>query len=192
MKFCLNLLTCSFSLACLWLLSSVQRVSGHGVLTSPRSRNWYAHMEGTDAAKAGVPLAEYCQHCLNLNSGICGNSSTTNYDDWPDSLGKKMPWKSQAKYSRGDTIRTTFKITANHRGYITLRACPLGRQSTYECLDDYPLVFVKDLTYGMPADPDYPERGYLTTNTGDVVMDFKLPDDLVGNKTILQVRSKHR
>jgi len=40
----------------------------------------------------------------------------------------------------------------------------------------------------MPADPKHPERGYLTPSTGTVVMDFKLPDDLVGSRVILQVR----
>ena len=50
----LRLLTLSATLVAL--------VDGHGMMTSPRSRNWLATPE-----QGGVGGPEYCTHCLNVN-----------------------------------------------------------------------------------------------------------------------------
>lgn len=44
-------------------------VSGHGHMTSPRSRNWRATagQDGVNSATPKKPDAEYCTHCLNVN-----------------------------------------------------------------------------------------------------------------------------
>ena len=48
----------------------VALVDGHGMMTSPRSRNWLstAQQDGVNSATAGEPGAEYCTHCLNVNN----------------------------------------------------------------------------------------------------------------------------
>ncbi len=163
-------------------------VESHGGLVSPRSRNEVANAEGTTGAKQGVPPKEYCWHCLNRNSGVCGKGEANDYDKWLDSTGVPMPWKPQATYQRGQIITVETEITAHHWGHIELRACPKGRQSTQACLDSYPLEFVQDVDYGLPQDPDYPERGYLAGRHLSYTMKFRLPSNLVGNQVLLQVR----
>ena len=44
-------------------------------MTSPRTRNQYAAEDGKDVPTAGYPPREYCTHCLNTNSGVCGKVS---------------------------------------------------------------------------------------------------------------------
>ena len=88
----------SFVFQSLLLLGfSIQQAYSHGYLKSPRSRNSYAKEEGlTWGSVAGKPPKEYCQQCLNTNSGVCGASPTTDYDLWLDMTSNQMPWKSQA------------------------------------------------------------------------------------------------
>jgi hypothetical protein len=167
-------------------------VNGHGYVSSPRSRNWIAHEDGIEGVQAGAPRREYCQHCVNRNSGVCGYSPTHDYDEWLDSENKSMPWNSQAIYSGGEIIRIRSYLTTHHGGHMVVRACPNGRESTWECFENpnHSLLFVKDLLYDMPADPIYPERAYLAgwnTQTADFEMEFKLPETLVGEEVLLQV-----
>ena len=51
-------------------------VEGHGYMTTPRTRNEFAAQEGVDGGgTAGLPPREYCTHCLNTNTGVCGSVS---------------------------------------------------------------------------------------------------------------------
>jgi hypothetical protein len=53
--------------------SYISGVSGHGYMFQPSSRNYYAYVNGKDyGLESGVPSREYCYHCLNTNTGICG------------------------------------------------------------------------------------------------------------------------
>eukprot|EP00536_Pseudo-nitzschia_multiseries_P017240 jgi/Psemu1/102333/gw1.1448.4.1 len=61
-----------------------------------------------------------------------------------------MPWISQAVYNPNDVIQVDTFLTAHHMGYLEVKACPQGRASSQQCFNSYPLVFVKDLLYGMP------------------------------------------
>ena len=76
---------------------------------------------------------------------------------------------------------------------MELRGCPLGRASHQECFDDanHEFIFVKDLIYDMPADDEYPERGYYyggqTSGIREFKMEFKVPPGLVGIEVLLQV-----
>lgn len=83
------------------------------------------------------------------------------------------------------TLRVT--LTAHHWGHMEVRACPNGRDSTQSCLDANPLEFVRDLRYSMPADPNYPERGYFKFPGPDYEMQFRLPSNLEGSEVLLQV-----
>jgi len=98
-----------------------------------------------------------------------------------------MPWISQAMFGQGSTITIHVVITAHHWGHLELRACPDGRDSEQSCLDAHKLTFVQDLLYDMPADPAYPERGYLAGAESAFQMEFHLPEDVVGTEVILQV-----
>ena len=96
-------------------------VQGHGYLYSPRSRNWVAYEDGTDSwsgGSAGVPLREYCFHCLNSKAAdeICGIGNAGSYDDWLDIQGNPMPWTSQATYVEGEIITVKSLLTTNHGG----------------------------------------------------------------------------
>ena len=71
-----------------------------------------------------------------------------------------MPWESQNTFARGEVIHVRSYLDTHHAGHMELRACPLGRASTQDCFEDYPLTFVEDTLYNMPADPAHPERGY--------------------------------
>ena len=54
----------------------VTNVEGHGYMTTPRTRNEFAAQEGVDGGgTAGLPPREYCTHCLNTNTGVCGSVS---------------------------------------------------------------------------------------------------------------------
>ena len=74
-------------------------------------------------------------------------------------------------------------------GHFEVKGCPLGRESSQECFDAYPLEFVEDLLYGMPKDPAYPGRAYLHGTESRLSMQFKLPVGLVGEQVLLQVRA---
>jgi hypothetical protein len=180
--------------ALLVFLPLAAHVRGHGYQSSPRSRNWYANEEGIEGSQPGVPGREYCPHCLNTNNGVCGVSTNYDYDEWIDSQGNPMPWISQATYANGDVINVASTLRTHHGGHMEIKGCPSGRASTQECFDEHALTFVRDLTYDMPADPAYPERGYYYGGQGgqfkDFSMAFLLPDSLVGEKVLLQVRKQ--
>ena len=53
----------------------IQPTEAHGYMTSPRTRNQFAAEDGKDVPTAGYPPREYCTHCLNTNSGVCGKVS---------------------------------------------------------------------------------------------------------------------
>lgn len=174
-------------------------VRGHGYLSSPRSRNWYAHLDGVSyGSVSGFPPAEYCPHCLNTNAGVCGKSNEHDYDVWNDSAGNPMPWVVQATYAAGDVVRIETVLTAHHKGHMEIRGCPLGRDSTWECFEEpgHALLFVRDVAFDMPADPMYPERGYYhgsqSTEYGvdfDYYdMEYKIPETLHGTTVLLQWR----
>jgi hypothetical protein len=133
---------------------------------------------------------------LNTNNGVCGVSTNYDYDDWIDSQGNPMPWISQATYASGDVIHVASTLTMHHGGHLEVKGCPAGRDTTQECFDDHVLTFVRDLVYGMPADSAYPERGYLYGGQGspfrDHTMEFLLPESLVGEQVLLQVRTDVR
>jgi hypothetical protein len=179
------------------LLSSLSlfltSVHGHGLLASPRSRNWVAQQDGLDwGVKTGVPSREYCQHCLNRNDGVCGSSPSFSYDEWLDSLGNPMPWMSQGTFVQGEIVHVQVIITAHHYGHMELKACPHGRASTQECFEANPLLFVRDNLYGMPADLRWPERAYLADPTkSKFEIDFQLPEHLVGKEVLLQVTIRY-
>ena len=51
-------------------------VEGHGYLFEPASRNYWSNVHGKDyGLERGRPSPrEYCFHCLNTNTGVCGTS----------------------------------------------------------------------------------------------------------------------
>jgi len=99
-----------------------------------------------------------------------------------------VPWKPESSYVAGSTIRIRTKITAHHYGHMELRGCAT-EPYTQACFDANPFLLVKDLSlYSMPADPAYPERGYYAGAAfgPDYVMEFKVPEQLVGSRVLLQ------
>lgn len=161
------------------------------MLTSPRSRNYYAHVEGAswNNGAAAVPPAEYCPHCLNSKSAdqVCGTGQTQNYDTWTDVNGNKMPWLSQATYTEGQDIIIEATLTTNHAGHFDLFVCPLGKASTQQCFLDNPLTLVEDMLHGGPVDEDYPERAYVSP-ASQFRFKYRLPVGVTGQEVMLQWR----
>ena len=168
-------------------------VHGHGHMTTPRSMNYDASINGAQNT-AGVPPIDYCPHCLNTNTKNCGKNQYNDYDDFKDGLGFPMPWISVAEYTAGSIIDVESYLDTHHNGHMEIFACNDGLASSEECFDEptNALHFVEDVAYGMPADPNYPERGYYAFGQGGGVKDFhmrfKLPDHIVGAEVLLQWR----
>lgn len=183
-------------------------VAGHGYLKTPRSRNWYAHdnistKECTESA--GCPKQEHCQHCLNTNDGVCGKSTTLNYETsaWLDKDGNPMPWFSQnqgEEYAEGGAITVASYLDTHHNGHMEIRACVVDDADPNKCTTPEEFVrnelhFISDNREGglnppMPADPSYPERGMYAGGQGGATKDFsfeyRLPMGISGEKVLLQ------
>lgn len=182
----------SLSLVLSLLLVFSPDAEAHGGLISPRSRNRVARDKGSETSRQGVPKPEYCWHCLNRNNGVCGKAGNNDYDAWIDSVGKPMPWSSEATYQTGQVIQVKLELTANHWGHFELHACPKGRQTTQSCLKQYPLEFVEDVRYKMPKDVNYPERAYVSGDKSKFTMKFRLPKNLSGSEVLLQVSTIYK
>jgi len=151
----------------------------------------YANTEGTwgNPAASGIPPKETTPHSANRNNNVCGKTDDYDYDAWLDTQGNPMPWISQATYNPGDIIQVDSYLTAHHKGHFEVKGCPLGRESSQECFNAYPLEFVEDLLFGMPKDLAHPGRGHLHGTESRLSMQFKLPAGLVGEQVLLQVRT---
>lgn len=163
---------------------------GHGYMYSPRSLNWIAHVDGTEAAETGVPKREYCHHCLNIKglTELCGRSGARSYDH-PlfDSTGDPMPWVSEETYVEGQVITVKTYMSTHHYGHVELRVCADGVDSTLECLDQHVLEFIEDPKYGAPKDPSNVHHGHLAeASKVDYEMKFKLPMGVTGDEVLLQ------
>jgi hypothetical protein len=161
-------------------------VDAHGLMSEPASRNQVAATIGTWGGEAGVPPKETTPQGLNSNTNVCGKQGGTDYDLWLDAAGSPMQWQSQTTYSKGQDIEVDVKMTAHHYGHFTLKACPMGRESTQECFDVNPLTFVEDTKYGMPKDDLNPERAMLWGDGVNLSYKFKLPDTITGDEVLLQ------
>lgn len=172
------------------LLGRWSTVTGHGMLTSPRSRSYYASVEGaTWGDTPGVPPAEYCPHCINLKTTdqVCGTGQAQDYDRWVDMAGQPMPWNSQVIYTEGQEIFIEATLTTNHAGHMDVFVCPKGPASDMQCFLDNPLTFVQDMLYGGPVDADYPSRAYVSPATL-FRFKYRLPDGVYGQQVMLQWR----
>eukprot|EP00559_Dactyliosolen_fragilissimus_P003526 CAMPEP_0184861872 /NCGR_PEP_ID=MMETSP0580-20130426/6455_1 /TAXON_ID=1118495 /ORGANISM="Dactyliosolen fragilissimus" /LENGTH=621 /DNA_ID=CAMNT_0027359529 /DNA_START=146 /DNA_END=2008 /DNA_ORIENTATION=+ len=164
-------------------------IDGHGYMSSPRSLNFIAHQDGVDGMNVeGVPKREYCHHCLNtkLVDEVCGRSSRS-YDDFLDSMGKPIPWKSEETYVEGGLIHVKSVLTAHHWGHMEIRACPDVDNPTFECFDKYPLEFVEDPKYGAPKNSEYSIYGHFADKSKmEYEHIYRLPKGLKGDKVLLQ------
>lgn len=81
-------------------------VNGHGFMFEPPTRNYQAHIDGLVwGQQPGLPMREYCHHCLNANNGVCGVAqSGTDFDAWLDSEHQPIPWQTLRTYVSGDVI----------------------------------------------------------------------------------------
>jgi hypothetical protein len=170
--------------------TSLTTTEAHGFLKSPRSRNYYAHVEGADwGGSTGQPPKEYCPHCINLktNDQICGTGQAQNYDIWTDTSGDGITWSSQGVFTEGQDIIIESTLSTNHAGHIDVFVCPDGEASTQACFHEHPLVFVEDLLYGGPVDDQYPSRAYVSP-ASDFRHVYRLPMGIHGSKVMLQWR----
>ena len=180
----------SFAFLCASCFLTNDTAEAHGYLKTPRSRNYYASVEGvTWGSTPGEVMKEYCPHCINLKTPeqTCGTGGTQNYDVWKDAAGNPMPWKSQETYIEGQEIIIESALTTNHAGHVDVFICPHGDASTTECFKQNPLTFLEDLIFGGPADDHYPSRGYVAPAV-DLKMKYRLPMGVHGPKVMVQWR----
>jgi hypothetical protein len=178
-------------------------VDAHGYLKTPRSRNYYASVEGVwSGGSASDPSVETCPHCLNIGGteARCGLVGDHNYDLPPNFIGGIMPATPQGCYKPGADIVFESVLTAHHMGHFAFKACPIshGEVPTQECFDANPLTFLEDELYGAKPDPLFPERAYIprTDFAGGLVRDssgsylmrhrFHLPPGLSGDLVLIQ------
>eukprot|EP00592_Proboscia_alata_P028205 CAMPEP_0194444154 /NCGR_PEP_ID=MMETSP0176-20130528/127106_1 /TAXON_ID=216777 /ORGANISM="Proboscia alata, Strain PI-D3" /LENGTH=1107 /DNA_ID=CAMNT_0039270487 /DNA_START=26 /DNA_END=3349 /DNA_ORIENTATION=+ len=181
------------ALAAVYIIStSISGVSSHGYMSSPRSLNYKAHVDGLEwGTEAGKPAKENCEHCLNVKdlTGVCGKTGTHNYDDFRDSLGDLMPWFTEAVYVEGQIITVRSELPVHHWGHAELRGCPNGMEPSLECFDQYPLEYVDDVMWGgiIPKHEGYPMYAHFA-GSDKIVYDhrFKLPMGLAGQHVLLQ------
>ncbi|KAL7541081.1 hypothetical protein ACHAXR_010610 [Thalassiosira sp. AJA248-18] len=209
----------SLALLTTFAIHAPSAVEGHGYLTSPRSRNYYAHdilTSGECTGQSGCPPGEYCHHCLNANTGVCGESPSHNYETytgWLDKTGGPMPWRSQGpggqdaqvgnEYVEGGTMIVDSYLDTHHNGHMEIRACAMSDSDPTKCsspeeFEGNELHFIDDLIHPeaegfhgpMPADPNYPERGMYAGGQGGGVKSFsflyRLPMGVFGEKVLLQ------
>jgi hypothetical protein len=178
-------------------------VDAHGYLKTPRSRNYYASVEGVwSGGSESDPSVETCPQCLNIGGteARCGLVGDHNYDLPPNFLGGIMPATPQGCYKPGADIVFESVLTAHHMGHFAFKACPIshGEVPTQECFDANPLTFLEDELYGANPDPLFPERAYIprTDFARGLVRDssgaylmrhrFRLPVGLSGDLVLIQ------
>ena len=87
-------------LAVLLAVNFTPQADAHGYLKSPRSRNYYAKVEGKwSGGTESDPAVETCPHCLNIGGteARCGFVGDHNYDLPPNAVGGIMPAVTQGK-----------------------------------------------------------------------------------------------
>ena len=168
--------------------SILKLIEGHGYLSSPRSRMYYARQEGGFGADVPPTENDYMSFDKKQANQVCG-TMRQNYDDYRDSMGNPMPWIPQGIYSEGQEIDIEITLTANHWGHFELYVCPDGNASTQDCFVRNPMTMVRDLKYNGPRDPSYPQRGYVGSNRAETFrFRYRLPDGIVGNQVMMQWR----
>ena len=183
--------------------TNIVPASGHGYVSSPRSRNAVAYQDGpawTADPTPTTPRRDYDPMSLN-RGGLCGRNGSVSYSHPPPSYsGPPLPWNSQATYLQDDVVELEVILTAHHSGHVEYRACPLeGPDSvpTQDCFDGHPLTLVEDVSGGLPIDPAHPGRTYLPPRN---VMEsgvgspsglamrhrYRLPPGLNGRRVLIQ------
>ena len=180
--------------------------SGHGYLSSPRSRNLLAYEETVWwPLTENDPAPETCPQCLNKGGTVaaCGLVGDRNYDTPKNALGGTMPNLPQATYTQGQDIVVNVTLTAHHRGHFVFSACPMTTTTdipTQECFAKHRLTFVEDNMYGGNYDPNYPERAYIAPmndpnyvpdeSASNVLIEYsfkmRLPQDVYGDLVLIQ------
>mmetsp|Transcript_18003 Transcript_18003/g.32560 ORF Transcript_18003/g.32560 Transcript_18003/m.32560 type:complete len:250 (+) Transcript_18003:316-1065(+) len=190
----------SFVIASITALHTTHLVSGHGYMTSPRSRNLVASEETSWTSKTvNDPQPETCPQCLNTGGslGRCGITGKHNYDAPRNALGGLMKTNIQATYVQGEEIVVDVTLTAHHKGHFVFSACSIlhGEVPAQSCFDENRLMFVEDMLHGAKFDKNYPERAYLAPledsdpgleNKTRYSFKMRLPSDLNGDIVLIQ------
>jgi predicted carbohydrate-binding protein with CBM5 and CBM33 domain len=103
-------------LSCILLLpSSSLVVLGHGYLSSPRSRNYYANqMTKWSNPTANDPEPETEPQSLNQGT-LCGAIGNKDYNAPRNALGGPMKTTIQANWTSGQEVIVEVVLTAHHK-----------------------------------------------------------------------------
>ncbi|KAL1435226.1 hypothetical protein MTO96_011148 [Rhipicephalus appendiculatus] len=113
--------------------------------------------------------------------GVCGdpwNQPTPRNNEAGGKYGKGIIVR---RYKRGDVMKASVQLTANHRGYFEFRLCPVNDPkvaATDECMAKHPLT--------MADDPSGSTRYMVDPRKRDFNLRLKLPDDMTCSQCVLQ------
>ncbi|KAK8780914.1 hypothetical protein V5799_017739 [Amblyomma americanum] len=117
------------------------------------------------------------------NGGKCGVCGDPWHQPQPrnnEAGGKYAKGIIVRRYKRGEVMKASVQLTANHRGYFEFRLCPVNNPkvaATDECMAQHPLA--------MADDPTGSTR-YMIDGRRDFNLRLKLPDDMTCSQCVFQ------
>ncbi|CAF1307866.1 unnamed protein product, partial [Didymodactylos carnosus] len=162
-------------------------VCGHGYLQDPpaRSSAWLYDPAFEQCCTYSNHMEMFCgglQHQWNQNGGkcgICGEPYDKTDKVW-EKGGSMYLGKTVRTYRKGQTIRVSVTLTANHKGYFEFRLCNVdgwSSDATQACLDQNVLEFA-DGTHRFKNVGDY--------GSTKIDLDVKLPSNVKCDHCVFQ------
>ncbi|XP_065346344.1 uncharacterized protein LOC135943627 [Cloeon dipterum] len=176
-------MTSSLAMLVVALVACVAHVSGHGYSTDPPSRS-SAWRFGFNTPPNYDDNQLWCggfQTQYNVYGGKCGPCG----DSWGDvvpraneNTGKYGRGVVTRTYTQGSVISVTFKLTANHKGWVQFSLCRLSSATqveTNECFTPLKLAGSTSTRYYLP-----------NSNVGDTTLKLQLPAGVTCSRCVIQ------
>ncbi|XP_070378456.1 uncharacterized protein [Dermacentor albipictus] len=171
-------------LACLaW---NARPAQGHGRLMEPPSRSsmWrFGYKTPPNYNDNELFCGGYAVH-WQQNGGKCGVCGDPWHQATPrnnEAGGKYAKGIIVRRYKRGEVMKASVQLTANHRGYFEFRLCPVNDPkvtATDECMAKHPLT--------MADDPSGSTRYMVDARKRNFDLRLKLPNDMTCTQCVLQ------
>ncbi|KAH6926995.1 hypothetical protein HPB50_024974 [Hyalomma asiaticum] len=171
-------------LACLvWNATPAQ---GHGRLMEPPSRSsmWrFGFKTPPNYNDNELFCGGYAVH-WQQNGGKCGVCGDPWHQRQPrnnEAGGKYAKGIIVRRYKRGDVMKASVQLTANHRGFFEFRLCPVNDPkvaATDECMSKHPLTMADDASGST--------RYMVDPRKRDFNLRLKLPEDMTCSQCVLQ------
>lgn len=107
-------------------------VDAHGYLARPAARNVQRNSDYCPQCLNGGGTWRVFEHGLPGRHGACG-------DPWDDARHERGPFRTAARYVRGQAVRAEVVLTANHGGRWGLKLCRQRSRTGQACFDEHVL-----------------------------------------------------